>query len=238
MLQVYDPSSVAGTEPHQTLQRFLHPRVPPNSESGPTIDDIPLFWKDEDEDEETKEFRQTAGIMTANEAASSSVLNGVPKPLNGVNLEAEIPSTDVASQNRRLNGSVAPNLVSATTLPSQPAVQPPPPVPQSLFGQPDPNAATATPSFGTVPPATTTTNPSLPLPLPSSTSPPRSPKVMAASSLFRSSGPSSTAQAAPVPPTSSAGGPSSLRTSAPNDDDDDEPMPEIDLASDTDEDDT
>ncbi|CAE6477230.1 unnamed protein product [Rhizoctonia solani] len=217
----YDPRSIPGTDHHHIVQRFLHPRVPPNSRSGPTIDDIPLFWKDE-EDEETKEFRQTAGIVTANEISASKTLLEASSSSNGSDYtmkdrEAEMPNL---SQNGVINGVSIPS--ASTMVPSVPhstsqsTMQPTTPAPSTELGLAPPAALPLV--------STSTALPSAVAPQPTTAIP--------ASSFFHSSGAPTTTQVF----TSSAplAGPSLLRPSIPDDDDDDEPMPQIDLGSDTD----
>ncbi|CAE6454357.1 unnamed protein product [Rhizoctonia solani] len=251
----YDRRSAPGTDHQRIVHRFLHPRIPPNSRSGPTIDDIPLFWKDK-EDEEAKEFRQAAGITTVKEITSSGpplempkdsndadqvmrdqdvettklsqngVLNGVHRAFSTTTSPQPSPQpTDVEttklSQNGVLNG--VHRAFSTTTSSPQPSLQPTvsPVVPMPPIGSSAPSTVAPPPV------SANTTLPSSEVPQPSAAIP--------ASSLFRSSGALNvTTQAT----TSSAptAGPSSISLSTPDDDEDDEPMPQIDLGVDTDED--
>ncbi|KAG8715851.1 hypothetical protein FRC11_014100 [Ceratobasidium sp. 423] len=187
--------------------------------SGPTIDDIPLFWKDE-EDEETKEFRQTAGIVTADEISASRTPLEPSKSSNGGDFtmkdrDAEPPNL---SQNGVTNGVSIPSASAMTSsVPhstSRPTMQPIAPAPSTEL-----SLAPSAPL-----PASAST------PLPSSTAP--QPTTIPASSFFRSSVAPTTTQTSTS--STSLAGTSSLRPSIPDDDDDDEPMPQIDLGSDTD----
>ncbi|CAE6445776.1 unnamed protein product [Rhizoctonia solani] len=218
----YDRRSAPGTDHQRIVHRFLHPRIPPNSRSGPTIDDIPLFWKDK-EDEEAKEFRQAAGITTAKEITSSGPPSETPKDSNDADqvMKDQDVETTKLSQNGVLNG--VHRAFSTTTSSPQPSLQPTvsPVVPMPPIGSSAPSTVAPPPV------SANTTLPSSEVPQPSAAIP--------ASSLFRSSGALNvTTQAT----TSSAptAGPSSISLSTPDDDEDDEPMPQIDLGVDTDED--
>ncbi|KDN48003.1 hypothetical protein RSAG8_03019, partial [Rhizoctonia solani AG-8 WAC10335] len=271
----YDLPSTPGTDHHHILQRFLHPRVPPISTSGPTIDDIPLFWKDDEEDEEAKEFRQTAAIVTANEVSASKP-SETPKGSNGVDHTMKNQSTETPNlgQNDVANGvntlrafdmTPAPQstLQTATphfartkstepsrsngvdhTMKNQSTETPNlgqndvangvnmlgafamTPAPQSTFQTATPHFARTkstepSPVLPTAPPPTSTRT--------TSSVPPESTAAIPASSLFRSSGvPDSNPSSTPSIPVV---GSSSLQPPIP--DDDDEPMPQIDLDSDT-----
>ncbi|CAE6463879.1 unnamed protein product [Rhizoctonia solani] len=212
----YDLPSTPGTDHHHILQRFLHPRIPPISTSGPTIDDIPLFWKDDEEDEEAKEFRQTAAIVTANEVSASKP-SEMPKGSNGVDHTMKNQSTETPNlgQNDVANGV---NTLGAFDMT---------PAPQSTLQTATPHFARTkstepSPVLPTAPPPTSTRT--------TSSVPPESTAVIPASSLFRSSGvPDSNPSSTPSIPVV---GSSSLQPPIP-DDDEDEPMPQIDLDSDT-----
>ncbi|EUC56182.1 RIX1 domain protein, partial [Rhizoctonia solani AG-3 Rhs1AP] len=208
--ETYDLPFIPGTDHHHILQQFLHPRVPPNSKSGPAIDDILLFWKDEEE-EEAKEFRQTAAILTAKNISASKLVSETFHDSNEVDhmmkgQGAEMPNL---GQNDVANGVNMPEPF-ATASASQPSFQPimPPVAPTELKSA----APAATPTRIT------------------SSAPPESTGAIPASSLFRTPEALNTNQASHSPALIT--GSFSLQPSVP--DDDDEPMPQIDLDSDTD----
>ncbi|KAF8760082.1 rRNA processing/ribosome biogenesis [Rhizoctonia solani] len=209
------------SSPHRSI--ILASRVPPDSKSGPTIENVLLFWKDE-EDEETKEFRHTAEIAIADEILASELpleasrgLNGAKHAMNDLNEE-----TLNVEQSTIVNGIVKHSVVDAIPAPLPPS--------QPMVPSPAPSFASSTTSNAVAPVAPSSTSTSTPFVSTSQSQP----AAVAASSLFRSSMVPNTSQnssSAPVP------GPPSRRLSTPNDDDDDdEPMPQIDLGSDTDED--
>ncbi|KAF8743078.1 rRNA processing/ribosome biogenesis, partial [Rhizoctonia solani] len=221
--QTYDARSTPGIGHHHIVQSFLHPLVPPDSKSGPTIENVLLFWKDE-EDEETKEFRHTAEIAIADEILASELpleaskgSNGAKHAMNDLNEE-----TLNVEQSTIVNGIVKHSVVDAIPAPLPPS--------QPMVPSPAPSFASSTTSNAVAPVAPSLTSTSTPF---ASTSQSQ-PAAVAASSLFRSSmvpDISQNSSSAPVL------GPPSRRLSTPNDDDgDDEPMPQIDLGSDTDED--
>ncbi|KEP53056.1 rRNA processing/ribosome biogenesis protein, partial [Rhizoctonia solani 123E] len=163
--ETYDLPFIPGTDHHHILQQFLHPRVPPNSKSGPAIDDILLFWKDEEE-EEAKEFRQTAAILTAKNISASKLVSETFHDSNEVDhmmkgQGAEMPNL---GQNDVANGVNMPEPF-ATASASQPSFQPimPPVAPTELKSA----APAATPTRIT------------------SSAPPESTGAIPASSLFR-----------------------------------------------------
>ncbi|CUA77927.1 hypothetical protein RSOLAG22IIIB_06880 [Rhizoctonia solani] len=209
---------IPGTDHHHILQRFLHPRIPPNSKSGPTIDDIPLFWKEDDEDEEAKEFRQTAEILTAKEISDSipflsQASSGADHAMED---RGEIPSK--MGQNGVANGVNMPQVFATT------------PAPQSIF-QPatpsiTPGTSVETNSVSPVAPLSTSLRTTSPIPAEPTAAIP-------ASSLFHSSKVPNIDQASTS--TAPIVDHSLLNPSMPDDDDDDEPMPQINLDSDTDE---
>ncbi|KAJ1308369.1 hypothetical protein OPQ81_004077 [Rhizoctonia solani] len=205
----------------QALQSI---EVSHDMQSTPGLDQLstifPLFWKDE-EDEEAKEFRQTAGIAIAKEVLARKQASETPENIDVIT--DAIKDRDSDAPNMGENGVANGLSVSSTS-----AVAP---TPRSTFQPPAPPVA-PTPPIGhnLAPPAS-------PPPIPTNTSLPTSATPEAttaipASSLFRSSGTSSgitqiSTTLAPV------AGPSSLQTTI-LDDDDDEPMPQIDLGSDSD----
>ncbi|CAE6428872.1 hypothetical protein ACGC1H_000975 [Rhizoctonia solani] len=214
--ETYELSFIPGTDHHHILQRFLHPRIPPNSKSGPAIDDLLLFWKDEEEDEEAKEFRQTAAILAAKEISASKLVSETLPGSNGADHMIKDSGSGMLNvgQNDVADGVNMPGAFATT------------PAPQSAF-QP------TTPSFA--PTKAIEIKSAVPAALPAastriiSSAPPESTGTIPASSLFRSSEAQNTNQASPSP---APAGSSSLHPSVP--DDDDEPMPQIDLDSDTD----
>ncbi|KAG9123358.1 hypothetical protein FRC07_015047 [Ceratobasidium sp. 392] len=223
-------SASTTSDAQQTLQRFLHPRIPPNSGSGPSIEDVALFWKDE-EDEETKAFRRGAGIATENELDQGQGAKEV-EMVDAPNIRPTSVPPPVADER--------PAVVAAprTALPEFDSPVLPLSTVSSMF-QSTP-AAVASTSFGTQ--STSSFGPSSqPQSMSSSTQDPGSETSQAAissvlsTSAYTSSRPLVTQSIAPPAPLAS----SPVRSPLPTfDDDDDEPIPQIDLASDTDEDET
>ncbi|KAG8747071.1 hypothetical protein FRC10_002487 [Ceratobasidium sp. 414] len=209
----------------RTLHRFLHPRVPPNSGSGPSVDDLVLFWKDE-EDDEAKEFRKGAGVVTAVELAKAS-----GESLREVEM-VDAPSTQTASTPAISNERPSAAAVLRTALPGFASPVLPPNTSSSMF-QSIPVPAASTLSGAQSISASAQTESTL-----SSTNLGSETSKAASSSILPTSayGSSKPLVTQSVPPQA---GPPSIRSPLPTyDDDDDEPIPQIDLASDTDEDET
>lgn len=225
-----------GTNPHHTLQQFLHPKVPPNSGSGPSVDELSLFWKDDEEDEETKEFRRGAGVITADElkgAGTSSRTNG-----SGAVMETHPVNSTTEEQGRTPNGTTA----SSVTTTAQPAYQTLHAAPQYQNSTPSSAQAGSTLMFShNSQPAPTLPTPQLAQSstIPQNSQPEPSSAIGSSTSgtpFASSSGISRTLPTTSAPLPSSVTAQNLLGTLAPDGDDDDEPMPEINLASDTDED--
>ncbi|KAF8603486.1 hypothetical protein BDV93DRAFT_473123 [Ceratobasidium sp. AG-I] len=234
----FDPNSgyMPGTNPHHILQRFLHPRIPSNSGSGPNTEELSLFWKDEEEDEETKEFRHAAGVITVDELKNAGFPNGINDP--GVAAESHPANPITEEQIRAPNGAPAlndtnmaqPSYGASYTTPQQQSTPlsttQPAPTPAPSFGfQPAPTLPAPQPAQAPVIPQNLQPEPSR------ATS-----SSVSVTPIASSSGQSRTLPNTPVPLSSAAANPSSLGSLVPDGDDEDEPMPEIDLASDTDED--
>ncbi|KAG8720443.1 hypothetical protein FRC09_009544 [Ceratobasidium sp. 395] len=222
----------ASGDAHQILQRLLHPRIPPNSGAGPSIDDLTLFWKDE-EDEETRDFRKGVGVLTASELTN---LEGKEAQGNREVVKVNAPSIQTNSALSPVPDE-HPTVAPRTALPEFASPILPLSTASSMF-QSTPTPAASTP-FGTqsassyAPPFQAHSTLSSTRDLGSDTSKPASSSILSAS-VSTSSRPLVTES---VPPPAPIIASSSVRSPLPTfDDDDDEPIPQIDLASDTDED--
>ncbi|KAG8702043.1 hypothetical protein FRC08_003729 [Ceratobasidium sp. 394] len=221
-------AAASAGDAQRTLHQFLHPRIPPHSGSGPSIDDLALFWKDE-EDEETKEFRKGAEVVTAAELAKASEespreveMVDVPntRPASAPVVSSEHPAT--AAPRTALPDFASPVLPLSTS--------------SSMFQSTHtpaasiPSGAQSTSTFAPSSQAQSVL---------SSTNQGSETSKAASSSIISTSAYSSSKPLVTqsIPPLQA--GSSSVRSPLPTyDDDDDEPIPQIDLASDTDEDET
>jgi hypothetical protein len=175
--------------------------------------------------------------MVAKEVVASKVPNGESKAPNRV----DCVGAESLDQNSASDGPSALSVVIATSSVHQGVIQQLSPSARPTnastpTGQSELSMAPRIPSFGSQAISDTTDiTISTPLPPPPSfTVPSETPNAVSASFLFRSSGPSGTPDATPTPSMPPVAGSSSLRAPTLNDDED-EPMPQIDLTSDTDE---
>ncbi|QRV87275.1 rRNA processing/ribosome biogenesis [Ceratobasidium sp. AG-Ba] len=221
----------------KAAHQLLHPRIPPMSGSGPSVDDLVLWWKeDEKEDDEAVEFRKHAGIVTTTELIGPNgpevemvdVLKVSDPPARTALPEFDspvVPRTTLSSaaQSLTLSQSTStPTTAGATPFGSQAlstSLAPPSQVQSTLSSTQDP---ISTPAYSTSSSAQAHS-------ITSSRDGSQTSKA-ASSSLFSAPAVSSSTQLAPAVT-------STIRSPLPTyEDDDDEPIPQIDLGSDTDDD--